>query len=102
MTDKTEEVKAEPLKNKKIYNLVAIMKYQRKSFTKDVYNDIDKWLKENNIMIYREEDIKSAVEWLHLEILKYANDELGGEIREIPKLRKCYDLIDKAFEDVIK
>ncbi len=43
--------------------------------------------------------VKKRIEWLQEEILKYANDELGGEIEEIPELRKCYDLIIEAFKE---
>lgn len=43
---------------------------------------------------------KKRLEWLNEELLKYANDELGGEIIEMPQLIKCSDLIHEAFKEL--
>ncbi|MBU1613650.1 hypothetical protein KKC87_04485 [Patescibacteria group bacterium] len=49
--------------------------------------------RDSDICVFRDEDIRSAVEWLK-DNIGHAIDESNGN--------KIYEMIDKAFEDVMK
>ena len=68
-------MKSEPLKDKKLYN----------------------HLDSTKIVCYEESCIRSAVEWLKEELWKEF-----GKPNDEPHSQKVNELIDKAFEDVIK
>ena len=90
------EMNPEPLKNKGINETKEELP-EFKSFAGAMANAGRRTEQSTGKVMYYEEDIKSAVEWLEQEVIKTAREHKGTE-RISPQ--RCLKLIKIAFEDV--